>query len=237
MTPLSATQIVSIWENGLAQSMPARAQLILMTTAPDLTPLTAGALTLGERNRRLLAIYQATFGTQIHCVTNCSHCHTTIEFEFGVDELLESDRPELQHDFLFITADQVYECRLITCDDLLLAAQQRTGKQAERVLVTRCLPAMAIATLSDVEIDELTQQLKQHDPHAELTLNLSCPDCAAAWETSFDIAAFLWEEITTYAQQWLADIHYLAQAYGWDEHRILALSATRRDYYLRQLLA
>ena len=44
--------------------------------------------------------------------------------------------------------------------------------------------------------------------------------------------SFLWTEIEAWAWRMLSDVHTLARAYGWGERDILALSPTRRQFYL-----
>ncbi len=81
--------------------------------------------------------------------------------------------------------------------------------------------------------------MAQADPLAETRLALECPSCAHAWEESFDIAGFLWEEIEARARRIVFDVHALASAYGWTEAQILALSAVsrRRALYLEMARA
>jgi hypothetical protein len=74
--------------------------------------------------------------------------------------------------------------------------------------------------------------MAEADPQADVQLNLSCPQCAAAWSAPFDIEAFLWTEIAAWAGRTLQEVHGLARAYGWREQDILSLSATRRRIYL-----
>jgi hypothetical protein len=70
------------------------------------------------------------------------------------------------------------------------------------------------------------------DPVAEVLLDLRCPLCAHSWQALFDIASFLWMEISAHARRLLREVDALARAYGWGEAEILGLSATRRQAYL-----
>ena len=78
----------------------------------------------------------------------------------------------------------------------------------------------------------LEGELDRLDPQADLTLELRCDACAHAWETVFDIAAFLWREVEVEARRMLRGVDVLARAYGWSEAEILALSHERRRSYL-----
>jgi hypothetical protein len=74
--------------------------------------------------------------------------------------------------------------------------------------------------------------MAQADPQADIQLDLSCPACQHHWQAAFDVVAFLWNEIDSWAHRILSDIHVIASAYGWSEADILALSAARRQTYL-----
>jgi hypothetical protein len=44
--------------------------------------------------------------------------------------------------------------------------------------------------------------------------------------------AFFWKEINHWANRILREVHLLASTYGWSEADILALTPTRRQWYL-----
>ncbi|MFD0428254.1 hypothetical protein ACFQ60_09340 [Streptomyces zhihengii] len=67
---------------------------------------------------------------------------------------------------------------------------------------------------------------------ADVTLSIACPECGEATPAELDITSYLWTELDTWARDLLLDVHLLASAYGWSEPEILALSPTRRRYYL-----
>jgi hypothetical protein len=64
---------------------------------------------------------------------------------------------------------------------------------------------------------------------------LACPACGRRWESVFDILEFFWSEIGVWAERTLSEVHLLASAYGWREPDVLALSARRRQAYLRRV--
>ncbi|MFC8681528.1 hypothetical protein ACFT30_08395 [Microbacterium ureisolvens] len=70
------------------------------------------------------------------------------------------------------------------------------------------------------------------DPQADIELELTCPACAEEWRTPFDITAFLWRELESWAMRTLWETHLLARAYGWSEADILALGSWRRQHYI-----
>jgi hypothetical protein len=77
--------------------------------------------------------------------------------------------------------------------------------------------------------------MAEADPLADIQIAISCPACAQGWRAAFDILTFLWSEIEAWAWRMLSDVHTLASAYGWCERDILALSPTRRQFYLEMV--
>jgi hypothetical protein len=78
----------------------------------------------------------------------------------------------------------------------------------------------------------MADAMAEADPLADIQLGMTCPFCDHRWRVVFDIVSFLWTEIEAWAWRMLADVHTLAQAYGWGEREILTLSPTRRQFYL-----
>ena len=86
-------------------------------------------------------------------------------------------------------------------------------------------------------LERLEAALESADPHADLSLSLTCSACAATWTTPLDIASYLWVELEDRARQLLDEVHHLARAYGWSEREILSLTQERRTAYLERALA
>src|SRR5262245_6463636 len=243
MYALSPSQLLYIYEHNVQQSLIEHSDIMLAMALPTFTASQIDALTLGERNQHLLKIRAAVFGNHMDCISSCSDCQETIEFTLDASIWMSTIQPA--HDFTFTVADKVHTFRLITGADLKLAVQQSTVTAVAETLIAQCLSTpenilpkniLKLTDLSDTDIQRLAEQLKRHDPAAELLVNLSCPACTASWQIAFDIATFLWEELVTNGKQLLQQVHCLAQAYGWDETAILKLSTKRRQYYLDQVL-
>jgi hypothetical protein len=86
--------------------------------------------------------------------------------------------------------------------------------------------------LPDHIVTVVATQMAAADPQADVELALSCPACAHGWQVVFDIADFFWQEIHAWAKVMLRSVHTLARAYGWREADVLALTPTRRQFYL-----
>jgi hypothetical protein len=79
---------------------------------------------------------------------------------------------------------------------------------------------------------ELAQRVAASDPFADITFDLSCPECGAGWESPLDAGAFVWARLRSAARRLLGEVDELARAYGWSEEQILSLPPQRRASYL-----
>jgi hypothetical protein len=81
-------------------------------------------------------------------------------------------------------------------------------------------------------VQQLSAQLAEMDPQAEIILTPICPACGHSWQVLFDIVTFFWTELSGQARRLLQEVYRLARAYGWSEADILAMSPLRRQFYL-----
>lgn len=94
---------------------------------------------------------------------------------------------------------------------------------------------LAVEALPDDVLTELEEYIAECDPLAETLLGVSCPECGEQWFAELDVVAFLWQELRSLALSLLNEIDALAGAYGWSESDVLALSPTRRAWYLQRV--
>ena len=94
---------------------------------------------------------------------------------------------------------------------------------------------LAAADLPADLVQRISERMSQADPQADISLSLECPDCSHRWSEPFDIASFLWREVSTWASRTLFDVHQLAAAYGWSEAESLSMSPRRRGFYLEMI--
>jgi hypothetical protein len=92
--------------------------------------------------------------------------------------------------------------------------------------------SVAPSELPSSVVTAIDEYLGTADPAAIAELSMSCPSCAHSWTQLFDIASYLWSEISARAERLLNEVHVLARAYGWSESAILRLGPTRRARYL-----
>ena len=232
MRGLSASDIVRVWECGAAQHPLDRALTILAVADPGVGRAALSDLPLGERNRRLLAVRQSTFGGHLEALVACVSCGARVEIRVPASAI--DARPSSA---VASSTDAPAPVRRLTSRDLAAATQCDNAESARVFLAARALdrgvsddPPTEHLTASDVET--IAERLHEIDPLAVCLLDVQCPECGAHWECELDAAEFLWVEIEAEALRVLRDVHTLASACGWHEADILAMSPLRRRAYL-----
>lgn len=237
MQMLSAYQLSQLWEWGQNKHMIDRALGLLTLAQPDLPPAQIAALSIGQRNARLLTLREQLLGPTLNGYAECAQCGEKLEFAVDVATIR---LPEPQESEFELTVDEfALHCRLPTSHDLAAIIGYSSTQAARRLLVESCIlyaqqgdTPVAVITLPDRIIPALADAVLARDPQAEMRFALECPACGQAWSALFDIATFFWTELGDRVKRLLYDVHLLAQAYGWRETDILTMSATRRQFYL-----
>lgn len=244
MRALTATELLSVWENGGALSAPRRALLLLGSAAPGATPEELGRLPVGRRDELLLRLRAAAFGPRIEATAACPTCGEKLEMAFSTDELRSPGASDSCAPLTLEFEDHSLTFRLPDSFDLVEMTSVPDLAQAESALLRRCvLSARAGARVVSADelpapvVTALAARLAEADPQADVRLSLACPACAHRWEEPFDIVTFFWREIEAWAVRILREVHTLAAAYGWSESEILALSPARRRLYLELAVA
>lgn len=243
MRPLSAIDVVGVWESGLDLRPHDRALAILSPAFPK-TPLEElASLSLGRRDSYLLSIRERLFGSDIDCFAECPGCDERLEFTVNATQIRVHDMSEAAaQEFELSTGGYDLRFRLINSTDLAAISVCREREAAREMLVQRCVIEASregiqvpAATLPDETVVALANRLAERDSMAELLFDLTCPACGHCWQVLFDITAFLWSEISALAKRLLTEVHALARAYGWRESDTLSLSARRRRFYLEMI--
>lgn len=205
---------------------------------------TAQSLPLGRRDAQLLELQRALFGPQLEAVTRCPHCGERLELNLRVDDLRAAE--SVTPDPIIALECQGYHVRSRLPDsaDLAAAAQAADVEGARELLMQRCLleascrgVALLPQDLPDDVVAQLGQALSAADPQANTELALQCPACEHRWAEAFDIASYLLDSLSHWAERCLDQVHTLALAYGWSEAQILALSPARRARYIERVLS
>jgi hypothetical protein len=224
MHALSATELLSVWECGKSQIPLQRALTMLAAACPETSSESLAGLTIGQRDARLLALQELTFGSELTGVTNCPNCEEKIELRFDCSHILSTTEAEPPNELAIQTNGHGMRFRLPTSADLL--AVETPGQ-----LVERCLLNGGDHRAKDFA-PVISEEMSRADPMADIQLALNCPSCEHKWEAPFDIVAFLWREIGATVGRLLREVHTVASAYGWTESEILALNPARRRIYL-----
>jgi hypothetical protein len=244
MRALTATELLSVWENGSALSAPRRALLLLGAAAPEATPEQLGRLPVGQRDDLLFRLRANAFGPGLEAIATCPGCGEKLEMTFKTDDLrvpaASAADPPLtlecaEHSITFRPPDGLDLVEMTAVPDLaeaesaLLRRCVLSTRSGERVLSPEELPAPVVTALA--------ARLAEADPQADVQLSLACPACNHRWEEPFDIVTFFWREIEAWAARILREVHALATAYGWSEAEIVTLSPARRRLYLELVAA
>ncbi len=226
------------WESGIGQGLVQRGLTLLALADPAASPQSLAALSIGERDRRLLALREACFGCRMTGLVSCVGCHDELEIELDT-ATLRLPSPSLASD-VSLTGDS-YRLRLRLPDSHdLQACAGVNPEDGVRLLIRACIvdavvddqrivpdaaPAQVLAAAA--------ARLAELDPLADLRLQFACVNCGQRWEVPFDIVPFFWAELDDWAGRTLREVHTLATAYGWTEHEVLSLGTVRRQHYLR----
>jgi hypothetical protein len=249
MPALSSETLLRVWEIAQNQHPIDQALTILAAGYPGMSRDELALLSIGQRDARLLSLYEQTFGPHLIGAADCPNCHEWLEFELAISAIrLAAEAGPAEPGYQM--ESEGYELRFRLPNSFDLAAiihQSRTAPSVatgRALLAQRCVErvvhrgqAVAVADLPAPVIAALAGQMAKLDPQAELVLQLSCPACSHAWSALLDIVVFLWDKISAQARRLLREVHTLARAYSWSEADILAMSAGRRQFYIDMVTA
>ncbi|MUL34938.1 phage baseplate protein [Gloeocapsopsis sp. AAB1 = 1H9] len=242
MRVLSASELLSAWERGLAQMPVQRALTLLAAACPETSVDTLAKLSIGQRDAYLLTLREWTFGTQLLSLATCPSCRERVELNFNVADIRIASNFELAEAYSLSIAEYELHFRLPNSQDLAAIDSYTDISKTRYFLLKRCLltanqngQAITADQLPTDIVDAVVQRMAEAEPQADVQLKLSCPSCSHQWQETFDIVSFFWNEIDAWAYRVLREVHTLALAYGWHETEILTLSPGRRQFYLEMV--
>lgn len=243
MRALTAHDILRIWERGAGRHAIDRALLMLAPIYADQSAERLAALSIGQRNVRLLRLREATLGGLMNATSTCPECGEQMEFGVNVDDVCLTPIDDgVVQEYAMTAGDVDLRFRLVNSADLAALADVQDAEIARDLLVERCLLEARIGDevilaheLPPDAVAQLAEQMSECDPQAEIRIRLDCEKCEATWASPFDIVSFFWTEVVALAERLLSDVHMLARSYGWREADILAMSAGRRKAYLERI--
>ena len=210
MAAMSDPELLAVWESARRVHPALRPAQLLRAACGEPSP---ERLTIGARDRRLLALREAWFGPVCRSVADCPACGVTLEMAFDTRRMIVGTSADGDH------------FRLPDSRDLLAVADCLDVDEARALLAARC---------GDGELDAyaLSEAMSEADPDGDISLRVTCAACGGGWEVLFDPASVLWRELDAAAMDALRDVDALASAYGWSEREILSMSRERRRAYL-----
>jgi hypothetical protein len=238
MRPLLAPDLLKVWEYSQTAHPLDKALNLLCAAFPAISRENLAELSIGQRDAFLLKLRELTFGSKLDCFARCPACEEQLEFVMQTEDILrfsESDEKENE----FEMEGVLVQYRMPNSLDLAAVGKCEDVDSACSLLAQRCI-VQVTSNGDSKNMSELPAQTKMNliehmakqEPQADIDLTLNCPACAHNWQTVFDIVSYFWTEINAEARRLLYDIHVLALAYGWSESDILAMSGTRRRFYL-----
>jgi hypothetical protein len=239
MQSLTAAQLLTVWERGIGQTNVHRAIEMLAAAWPDEDPDNLAGLPIGWRDARLLALRERLFGRIMTGLIRCSSCGERIETTFAMPDVRIAPAPPVGATYTMGFEQHTMTFRLPNSRDLSTASECADVDAARLRLLKRCLLTVdgierpQIDQLSESAIHALVERMASADPHASQLIEITCPCCEHQWQSTLDIASFLYQEISVWAQRLLREIHVLASTYHWAERDILAMSPWRRQFYLQ----
>jgi hypothetical protein len=240
LQPLSSGDLLKLWESvsGSPHRMRAQTMIYYASSAKDRDDVSDWCI--GEGDAFLLHLYRKIFGDQLDCIADCPACGEALELSLTVDDLL-IDHGSGGSAYRVNVGNTPLELffRLPNRKDLQDLPAEEPSETLRKRIVERCVlyaerqgEKISPVPLTDETIDMLAKAMSREDPQAEIRLHMQCPSCLFEWKTTFDIVDFLWQKINVEVKHLMHEIHVLAQAYGWTEFEILALSGKRRKHYL-----
>lgn len=194
-------------------------------------------LLIGDRDARLLAIYESLFGGELAALVQCTSCGEELEMRLMVADLMmeaparETAWHTLEHD------TGVIAFRLPNSQDLAVVVGVQGDQLRRSRLLERLVQRTEAGEMPADLVEAIERRMAELDPQADIRLELQCNACAAVFHSLFDIGSFLWAELDSWARRIVREVHLLARTYGWSEDAILRLHPRRRQMYVEMLSA
>jgi hypothetical protein len=240
MRALTQADCLVLWESGQGLHPIDQGLLAVNAVFPETRDESVADWPLGRRNRALVQLYCANFGSKLRGWTSCRQCGEKLEFAADGKTMAQT----VLDDSAAVVSESGHSFRLPTSRDLARIAAASEVNAAVPQLLNLCLvsqeasgDAARSVEWSEEELERIGNRLAQADPLAEILLDFECPVCKESFTEALDLASFIWSELESRVRRLLFDVHTLASAYGWGEAEILSLSQHRRNFYLKQVQA
>src|SRR5947209_11226907 len=136
MRPLTADDIIRVWESGYRQDSAARAITVLAAAFPEKGGGELWRLSLGRRNAHLLAAREHLFGPELNACADCPDCGKPLEFTLSAGALGGAGGVEASGAEFDLEAEgYALRFRLLDSLDLRAAAECADADAARELLV------------------------------------------------------------------------------------------------------
>lgn len=244
MESISDRELLDIWDSAINHSLIEKSLLLISKSFPNRSLKEVACLTIGERDACLFNIRKQLFGSELHNVTTCPHCRQRIELQTSVESLSGQGGKALiweKKPLEIAYQGKQINFRIPNSEDMLEIMKIENPDMRQQVLLERCMEDSSLSLPSSDYASDLLEAINQKieacDPLADISLDISCPDCGHRWTSCFDIMWFLWSEIDTWAKKLIQDVSVLAANFGWAEQDILGMSHYRRNLYINRIYA
>ncbi len=196
-------------------------------------------LTVGDRERLLLALCSRLLGAETDLVVACPSCKSVVEVPIRFRDLVSAQPDSSDRRCVLATRDGSWTAEMAPPTGADLERTLSLGQKSARRLLEACLTALfdaqgqalpREALPEDCEA-ELAEKLLALDPLAECRIAVECPHCAASFETLLDGYALLKGAFGNSSALY-GDVYRMARIYHWSEADILALPLAKRAQYL-----
>jgi len=227
---LTARDCLDLCDDGAPLDWVSRGLLLAGAAWPDGSPDACAALPIGVRDRLLIVLRVRTFGPSMAVRFRCPACSADLIATVDLGAVL-AEHPTTPPSTVRLEVNgQAIEARLPSSDDLL-ATTGLAPFEAEWALYDRCLVAAASGDRRALR-QHVADAIALADPLTGFEVELECTNCGTRCPETFDIVSAFWKEIEVRADRTAREIDALAEAYGWTEAEVLALSPSRRARYL-----
>lgn len=244
MRPITPTELLTIWEQGINQTLMQKTLHLLSLACPYMDYNTIAKLNIGERDARLLQLREWMFGSRLNNMVDCPKCSERCEWETDIKDIcLQSVQQHESIKELSLEVDKFsISFRLPNSGDIAAVIADKSGQSDPRKLLENCILKIQrngenceVNDMPDKVLRALNRRIEKEDPQADIRMIVNCPNCSHKWEAQFDIVSYFWTEINRWAKRILQDVYILARAFGWSEHEILNMNPVRRQLYLEMV--
>jgi len=220
--------------------------LLSIGDATQVTYETVRRLSVGDREKLLLALHATTFGKAVETAAHCPTCHELFELPLDLTTLLKTSFDEIPQSERVVNArinGRKVAVRIRVANGI---DQELTAREAQvnidgavRKLLCRCIVEMTDETGRALDVEAVVDDLRvaiedvwaELDPAAVTIETVVCPGCGQSVSVEVDAFSLIAGELR-YTRAISEDVHRLAAAYHWSEDQILRLPIKRRRRYL-----